>query len=254
MNTIAHAALLTTFPVTAAAAGAGIAALRRPGPRAMSAVQHFAAGVVVAALVGEVLPDLREEARWGWAVGGFLLGTAVVLTLGAWGRLLDRRSRTRRAAVVGVAATGVALALPVGLIATVAIDLLIDGVLVGLGATLGTTQAIILTVALTIEILFLALSVQGELAEAGLAPWSAAGVSAGLGLITAVGALGSAVLLGGAGTGLIAATLAFGAAALLYLAVEELLVEAHEETETIWLSAMFFLGFAVIYGFAQAAG
>lgn len=253
MNTIAHAALLTTFPVAAAAAGAGAAALRSPGPRTMSAVQHFAAGVVVAALVGEVLPDLREEARWGWAVGGFLLGTAVVLALGAWGRMLDRPRRSA-GTDAGAVATGAALVLPVGLIATVGIDLLIDGVLVGLGATLGTTQAIILTAALTIEILFLALSVQGELAEAGLSPWRAAGVSAGLGLITAVGALGSAVLLGGSGPGPIAATLAFGAAALLYLAVEELLVEAHEETETIWLSAMFFLGFAVIYGFAQLGG
>lgn len=46
------------------------------------------------------------------------------------------------------------------------------------------------------------------------------------------------------------AVLAFGAAALLYLVVEELLVEAHEERESVWLGAMFFLGFILIYAMA----
>ena len=59
--------------------------------------------------------------------------------------------------------------------------------------------------------------------------------------------MGAAVALGDVGPAVLAFMLAFGAAALLYLAVEELLVEAHEETETTLLSAMFFAGFLVIY-------
>jgi ZIP family zinc transporter len=242
VNTIAHAGLLTVFPVAAAGVGACVAAVRRPTPALMSGVQHFAAGVVVAAVVGEVLPDLRDRGHWSWAVGGFVVGVALVLALGAWGRSLDRRPRAAAAA------------LPVGLVATVGIDLLLDGALVGLGASLGTAQAVILTAALTIEILFLALSVQGELAEGGLTPWRAAGLAAGLGLATGVGALLSAALLSGAGEGPVAATLALGAAALLHLAVEELLVEAHEEDETVLRSAMFFVGFAIVYGLAQLGG
>lgn len=46
---------------------------------------------------------------------------------------------------------------------------------------------------------------------------------------------------------MLAAVLAFGAAALLYLVTEELLVEAHEATETSVLTAMFFVGFLVIF-------
>ena len=42
-------------------------------------------------------------------------------------------------------------------------------------------------------------------------------------------------------------------AALLYLAVEELLVEAHEEQETPLLGAMFFLGFLIIYILGEIA-
>ncbi|QHC02503.1 ZIP family metal transporter [Epidermidibacterium keratini] len=272
---LAHAALLTAFPVGAAAVGAVVAAIRKPSPRVMSAVQHFAAGVVIAAVVGEILPDLREEARWSWAVFGFAIGVVVVLALAAWGRRIDRNAVEAPGAEpprIGAPSVGASSsaseapdraevaravgksALPIGLIATVAIDLLIDGALVGLGTTLGSTQAIILTAALTIEVLFLALSVQGELTAAGMTPWRAAGTSAGLGLMAAVGAMGSALALSHAGPGPIAGTLAFGAAALLYLAVEELLVEAHEESETIMLTAMFFLGFFIIYGLTQLGG
>jgi len=68
-----------------------------------------------------------------------------------------------------------------------------------------------------------------------------------LGLATAVGAVGGAALLGGAGATVLAAVLAFGAAALLYLVVEELLVEAHEQTDTPLLAGMFFLGFIGLY-------
>lgn len=41
--------------------------------------------------------------------------------------------------------------------------------------------------------------------------------------------------------------LAFGVAALLYMVTEELLVEAHEEPETPIQTAMFFLGFIVLF-------
>ena len=48
--------------------------------------------------------------------------------------------------------------------------------------------------------------------------------------------------------------LAFGAAALLYLVVEELLVEAHEQAETPLLAVLFFAGFLGIYLLAGLGG
>jgi len=136
----------------------------------------------------------------------------------------------------------------------VGIDLLLDGLLVGLGVTLGSNQGIILTIALTLEILFLGLAVSTELREAGIPRFKAAGVAAALGLATAVGAIGGAAVLGGAGHTTLAAVLAFGAAALLYLVVEELLVEAHEEAETPILSAMFFVGFLALFVLVELGG
>ncbi len=51
------AAQLVTAPVAAGALGSVVAAVRRPSPSVTSALQHVAAGVVMAAVAGEVLPD-----------------------------------------------------------------------------------------------------------------------------------------------------------------------------------------------------
>lgn len=246
MNPVAQAGLLVIFPVIAAALGSIVAASRRPGARLTSGVQHFAAGVVLAAVVGEVLPDLRKEGHLGLVAIGFGVGVALLLGLGGLGRRLERsRAGIREAA---------GSALPLGLLVAVGVDLLIDGSLVGLGATLGAKQGIVLTIALTLEILFLGVSLCAELLDAGQRPVRAAAISSGLGLLTAVGAIVGAALLGRASSAVLAPVLAFGAAALLYLVVEELLVEAHEEAETALLSAMFFAGFLGLYVLAAAGG
>lgn len=231
---IAQAAVLVAFPIAAAIIGSIVSVVRPPDRKTTSAVQHFAAGVVLAALAGEVLPDLRGEGSLIWAISGFILGTAVMLTLGAIGRRLEKKQETQAG-------------LPLGLLVAVGIDLLLDGLLVGLGATLGSGQGLILTIALTIEILFIGLSVTAELTQKGLSRSRAVLTISGLGLATGIGALGGAAVLGGASRPALALVLAFGAAALLYLVVEELLTEAHQQAETTFLGAMFFLGFLTIY-------
>lgn len=245
MTLVARAAVLVSFPVAAAIVGSLVALIRRPGPRLISGIQHFAAGVVMAALVGEVMPDLRREGHLPWAVGGYVIGVAVVLSLGAWGRRLESGERS--------VARAVGYVLPVGLLVAVGIDLVLDGLLVGLGITLGSSEGLILTIALTVEILFLSLSVVGELVDEGVPRSRAAVICIVLGLATAVGAIGGAAVLGDASAAVLAGVLAFGSAALLYLAVEELLVEAHEERETPILGAMFFLGFLLIYVLGEVA-
>lgn len=255
MPLVARAALLVSFPVVASILGAIVAVLKPPGPRVVSGVQHFTAGVVTAALVGELMPELRHLGHLPWTVAGFVAGAALVLALGAYGRHMElhasgaipaherRFGSFRRQSVQAATAA----ALPVGMLAAVGIDLLLDGVLVGLGARLGTAQGVILTIALTLEILFLGLSVVSELRGEGVARRRAVMICALLGMMTAIGAVGAALFLGGVSTTVMAVVLAFGAAALLYLVVEELLVEAHEEAESVALGMMFFLGFLVIY-------
>lgn len=246
MSVVGQAAVLVAFPVAAAAVGSYAAAIRRPGPKTTSGVQHFAAGVVFAAVAAEVLPDLKAQGHLWAVVVGFTVGVAVLLTLGAYSRRMEQATKAAPAQA--------APQLPVGLLVAVGIDLLLDGLLVGLGVTLGSSQGVILTIALTLEILFLGLAVCSELLDSGIARFRAAAIAASLGLTTAVGAIGGAAVLGGASPTVLAAVLAFGAAALLYLVVEELLVEAHEEAETPLLSAMFFLGFLLLFVLAEAGG
>jgi len=243
-NLVLQATVLVAFPVVAAAVGSVLAAWRRPGPKLTSGVQHFAAGVVFAAVAGEVLPELRKEGRLVAVVIGFAVGVALLLTLGAYSRRAEAAAARSRGGG----------RLPVALLTLVGIDLLIDGLLVGLGVTLGAGQGVILTIALTIEILFLGVVVCLELLDLGVSRVRSASIASALGLVTAVGAIGGVLLLGGAGPTVLAGVLAFGAAALLYLVVEELLVEAHEQAETPTLAAMFFLGFIGLYVLAELGG
>jgi zinc transporter, ZIP family len=68
-------------------------------------------------------------------------------------------------------------------------------------------------------------------------------------LLLLAGALGGWLILRHASQSVLAVILSFGAAALLYLVTEELLVETHLPQETLVSTAMFFLGFLVIFAF-----
>lgn len=241
---LARAGLLVAFPLAAAIAGSVIAAVRPPGRRVTSGVQHFAAGVVFAAAAGEVLPELKHQGHLPAVIVGFVIGVAVLLLL----QRVEQRGDAARAA------SGRA-GLPAGLLAAVGADLLIDGVLVGLGATLGARQGLVLTIALTLEIGFLALAVTAELAESAGSRPRAAAVSAALALAVVAGAMIAVLTLAHAPAFVLAAVLAGGIAALLFLVTEELITEAHESaTDTPVLTGLFFAGFLALYVLEGAGG
>lgn len=222
----------TLIPAGAAVLGAALAVAAKPGPALVSAVQHLAAGVVFAAAAGEILPDLKHGGpAWAVALGG-AFGVAVVL--------LVRRIEER---VKG----------PVGLLATVGLDILIDGLVLGIAFAAGAKAGLLLTVALTVEVLFLGLTVANELGEFATSKLRVVALTAALVLLLPVGALlGEPVsaLPRPALTGFFA----FGLVALLYLVTEELLVEAHETPDRPWITAMFFAGFLGLLLLEEAVG
>ncbi len=224
------AAAYALIPAAAVAAGAALAAFRPPGPFIRSATQHFAAGVVFAAAAGELLPDIMHRGSPGGVFVGFALGTVVMLAV-KW--LTDRLETSGSGGATGLATT-------------VGIDLLIDGVVIGIGFAAGGKQGILLTVALTIEVLFLGLSTASALVKAGAPRRQVIAIPSGLGLLLAGGAATGAGLLGNLSGAVMEAVLSFGLAALLYLVTEELLIEAHEEPQTPLITAMFFAGFLLL--------
>lgn len=233
--------LYVSFPVLATILGGVVAAFRPPGPRLSSGIQHLAAGVVFAAVAAELLPEMSAEHSSLEMVGGFLLGLLLMLGV-KW--MLDRTVGGEGA----VLRTGQEEDdMPIGLVITVAIDMLIDGLLIGVGFAAGEEVGFLLTVALTLELLFLGLSAAAALSAAGVTRSKTISIVAGLALLVLLGAVAGSLLLGALSGGTLVAVLSFGAAALLYLVTEELLSEAHEQEDTPWVTALFFVGFLILF-------
>ena len=233
MDVFSAIGVFLLFPVVAVAAGGVLAAFFPPPPRLRSAVQHVAAGVVFAAVAGELLPEMVDTHEPPFIVLGFAVGVTVMLAV---------RSLTEP----GAAPTGGEARSSIGTIAVVGIDVAVDGLLIGIGFAAGADTGVLITIALTLEALFLGLAVATALAQAGSRRGRVIAVAVGLAAVLALAAGLGTALLGGLSGAPLAAVLAFGAAALLYLVTEELLVEAHEVPETPALAAAFFVGFLAL--------
>ena len=216
-----HAVAFTLIPVVAVLIGSLFAVSRRPSDAFVSAMQHLAAGVVFAAAAAEILPQVMHEGSPIATFTGGALGILVMLSLKA----LEGR------------ASG-----PIAILGAVAVDILIDGLVLGLAFVAGGKAGVLLTIALTLEVLFLGLTVTTELGETIKSKARIIGITMGIALLLPIGAA-IATPVATFPPVVIAGFLSFGLMALLYLVTEELLVEAHEKPDTPLISAMFFIGF-----------
>lgn len=222
------------IPAVAVVAGGALAAFRAPGPRVRSAVQHIAAGVLFAALATELLPDVVHR-RLPWVtLGGFALGVITMLLLKALSHRLEEGE---------VAAAGSGL--PTSLLLASALDIALDGLLIGVSFAAGERQGLLITIAMTLEVLFLGVA----MAAAITGPRSGVlvlAVTVMFAILLTAGAGIGAYFLAGASPLVLDGVLSFGVAALLYLVTEELLTKAHEVDETPVLTSMFFVGFLAL--------
>lgn len=205
-----------------------------------SGVQHFAAGVVFAAIAGEVVPDVLHAGSPRAAIGGFLVGVALMFSLRLLAEKLEGGETGR--------------AYPLGLLAAVGIDCIVDGVVVGAGFASGARQGLLISGSLALEMLFLGLATAATIKGGGGSRAGVLAVCAGLGLLLAAAAWVGLSVLAGQPAAVLTGFLAFGSAALLYLVTEELLVRAHDLGETNTVTALFFLGFVLVFAFELFAG
>lgn len=211
----------TIIPVFAVLIGAIVSVWRRPGEAMVAGVQHLAAGVVFAAAAAEILPQvLHGESPAATLIGG-AVGVAVML---------------------GLKAIGAKMRGPVAMLGAVSIDILVDGLVLGLAFVAGDKAGRLLTIALTLEVLFLGLTVTEALQDQIRSRVKLIGVTMVIALLLPVGAL-IATPIAVLPPVIVTGFLSFGLMALLYLVTEELLVEAHEKPDTPLISAMFFVGF-----------
>ncbi len=221
-------------------ASGAIATLRTPSPWLRTAILHFAAGVVFAVVTVEIVPDVMRAHRAGETIVGFVIGVAAMLGIRALGR--------KKEAEEGPAATSAPTAgrFPSGMVAGVAVDIGVDGLMLGIGFAAGGKAGRLLALALTIELISLGLATSTSLGKAGVGAARRVALTSGLALLFMLSAALGLTLLGHLPPHVLAGVLSFGIAALLFLVTEELLVEAHEEPETPLLTATFFAGFLLI--------
>lgn len=139
-----QALLYTLAPVLVVVLGAIVASRTKLKPRLVAGLQHLAAGVVFAAAATEILPQVKHEASPSATLIGGAAGVATMLGLTAF----EARFKG-----------------PMALLAAISIDILVDGLVLGLAFVAGEKAGFLLTIALTLEVLFLGLTLTDELAE-----------------------------------------------------------------------------------------
>ena len=221
--------LYSLIPVAASGVGGVIAALWPPSRLVRSILQHFAAGVVLAAAALELLPPVRAQSPW-IAIIGFAVGIAVMVLL----RWFTERMEVQQ---------GEQDSISWGLITAIGVDILVDGLVAGSGFAAQQQLGLLLIAALALEFVFLGLAV--AMALGSVARWLVVVTPPALACLVIIGALVGFLILQNASMTVRASVLAFGAVALMYLVTEELLTEAHEAAKTLWGTTVFFIGFLI---------
>lgn len=261
--------LYSLVPVIFTTAGAGLGAYVPAIRRLRGHVLHLAAGVVFAVVAVNLLPEIQRRALVWDVVLGFALGIATMLLAD---KLLDRirddssdRTETRDdgdaekpghnsglGAGLHPRESGIPLVprrqagggrVEISLLVAVAIDFLLDGLLLGVGFAAGSRIGILLALAEAAEQLSVGMALAGELTHGGMARSRIILLVTALGSLVFVSAVLGATILSGLTGGAMETVLSFGLAALLYLVIEELLREAHEEKESAGGTLLFFAGF-----------
>ena len=235
--------LFMLIPVVVTVVGGLIAASFTLRPAIRSSIQHFTAGVVFAAVAGEVIPDVIDRHAPAATVIGFVVGVALMFGIS---RVSDALLPAAQDTNPTVAVAGTPRRFPASLIAAVSIDGLIDGLVIGIGFTVGSNLGILVTVALSLEMFFLGLSTAATLRQTGWRPRLAIVVTVVAALMIALGVVLGVTAFGHLSNAGLAGLLAFGCASLLYLVTEELLTEAHTVPETRVMSSLFFAGFLTL--------
>lgn len=232
--------LFSAIPVVAMISGGIIAIIRKPSGNVRSLILHFAAGVVFSVVAVELLPDIVETHAPIPLVIGFTVG---FLTMVGIRKLTEEKEGEKK--------TMQSNKVPVSLLIAIGVDIFIDGLLLGIGFTAGNTEGILLAMALSLELLSLGMATATELGENNVSKKKAIGLIVMLSLLFFASAVLGATLLHNLSHTAIEVVLSFGLSALLFLVTEELLIEAHEEKETVWHTSAFFGGFLLFLVFGM---
>ena len=195
-------------------------------------VQHFAAGVVLAAVAAELVPKIiQNEIQWLVALG-FALGVLIMLITETFTDYLNEKMSGNK--------------FPIGLVLAVIVDVFIDGLLIGVAFSASRRSGILVASALTLEVFFLGIATTASLMKRNVKKSIGIACMIVAALLIPIGAWLGFMVASGLLNAIHMTILAFGTAALIYLVIEELLIEAHQVPETRKATLAFFVGFLII--------
>ena len=237
MNSFAPKVIWSLIPTFAMVAGGGLTLIKPINDSIRSMILHFAAGVVFSVVSVELLPDIIKRHAPIQIIIGFSLGIATMLALRTLSRraekAADEQTKTDR--------------LPVSFLFGILIDIIVDGLLLGIGFATTGPIGTMLTIALSVELFALGLAVSASLQAKLLSKkrtFYLVGICSSIFIIASIASSAALRILDSNNLEIV---LSFSLAALLFLVTEELLVEAHTEEETPFHTACFFLGFLALF-------
>lgn len=230
-NPFISTCLWSTIPVACLVISGVLARRYPPRPFLRSVILHFAGGVVFSVAAVELLPDIvKRHMPWEIALG-FGLGVTLMLVI----RTLAERSQRDEEEEAG--------AVPWGLITGIGVDVLVDGMLLGIVFSAGVKTGLLLALALAFELVSLGLALGAQFSQRRMPLRISTALLVGTAITFFLGALASVALTSILSADVLEIVLSFGLAALLFLVTEELLTEAHEEKEGPLQTGAFFVGF-----------
>lgn len=236
MNMLSLAVNYSLLPAATVLLGGLIAQVKTPTKKVSSFTQHFAAGVVFAAVALELLPKLAQlHNNWALIIG-FCSGIGLMLLIKSLTGGHDHSEEDSHSQLI-----------PWAMLIAVSVDLFIDGLLIGISLIAGEQGGLLVAIALAIEILFLGIAISASLMQKNIVKLLSISALIIMALLVIIGAILGSYLISQSNDFVIEAVLAFGVVALLYLVTEELLEEAHEIRDTPVITSAFFAGFLIIY-------
>ena len=234
---------LALLPAAGNFGGGLLAEWLRPSQKNVNRALHAAAGIVLAVIAVEVMPEaLRTTPAWLLALA-FLAGGGAYLLVEAG---VERWQRSKQAGA-GAGAWMVYVA--------VATDLVGDGLLIGAGSAVSSQTALVLAIGQVLADIPEGFSVIANFRDKGIGRMKRLLLSASF----AVPVLGAAVLayfaLRGQSEAVKMSALVFVAGLYTLAAVEDMLREAHESAEdSRWSAVSFLMGFALFLVVSQGLG
>ena len=218
---------LALLPALGNFVGGVVAELVPTSRRTLSRALHVAAGIVVAVVAVELMPEALEGAAPWLVVLGFCLGGASFIALDA---AIERFGGGEEAAGPWV------------VYAAVFIDLFSDGLMIGVGSVVSFSLALVLAVGQVTADVPEGFAAIANFRDKNVPRSKRLMLSASFVVATLLGATVGYWLLRDQSKALQLTALAFTAGLLILAAVEEMLGEAHDASEDSRLSAVFFIG------------